>query len=527
MARSRSRMLLYTYSALFVAVLLIGTNTASAQFDDGTFIYDTRLAIKLELNGRTVAQAPEGDPIIVDMEEPMDLYLQVNNTHTAPLNLSGVIWFYYQGIALFPIEVRDPASNSTWVEIPDGVNIPPVVAPLDFSSILSLGVVDLLTGKFQASLNFTYHVVGETEYHTLGQEFFLIIPADPVSVITSVTGIITAGATVTAVYGAGTGIYQLFDGIQTAHKVRSIQKKASEIRSLPNLTVLGALPALFALVAGMTKIKRKKKDEESEEDADMITEYRLRQRLREAAPDAWPMDRCPKCTKKWNKKRNECKKCNIDESEARRQYAELLVGKTTRALRVFNKSKSLSVRKLAKKTKSTDYNAGVIGAAMVDTELTEIQKIATPLKSFVMNIGGLAFVVLTWQQLLGGAHSQWQTTLTVVGAALSLAVIVALYFTRKSQIAKLEAQISVTPAAPEEPEVVEEPPAKMESLVSEEKEAPTVGYAVDEETEEEESPDFSSEWADEVEKPEENEEVELADVDESSGDEDFDDSEAF
>jgi hypothetical protein len=509
-------MIIGAYSALFIAILLIGASTASAQFDE-TFIYDTRLAIKLELNGIAITQATSDNPVPVDMEQPMDIYLQVNNTHTAALNLSGVIWFYYQGLPLFPIEVRDPASNSTWVVVPEGVPVPPVEAQLDFSSILSLGVIDLVTGIFEASLNFTYHVVGESEYHTLGATFFLNIPADPISVITSVAGIAAVAGTAGALYGAGTGIFQLFDGIQTAHKVRSIQKKASEIRSLPNLTVLGALPALFALVAGMTKLKKKKKkgaDEEEEDQADMITEYRLRQRLREAAPEAWPMDKCPQCRRKWNKKRDDCKKCKIDESEARRQYAELLVSKTTRALRVFNKGKSLSIRKLAKKTKSTDYNAGVMGAAMVDTDLTEIQKIATPFKSFIMNIAGLAFVVLTWQQLLGGAASQWQTTLTIVGAALSFAVIVALYFARKIQMKELESKVQITPP-PTEDEDVDEAPDEDEPELSDETAPPTVPAEEVEEPDVEEPADFASEWADESEEPLEDEESGSTDTEET------------
>ena len=103
------------------------------------------------------------------------------------------------------------------------------------------------------------------------------------------------------------------------------------------------------------------------------------------------------------------------------------------------KKKSSDVKTLAKKTKSTQYNAGVIAAAMVDTEVTEITKVGTPLRSFVMNIAGLAFLVVTWQQLLGDSSSQWQTTITVVGAAMSLAVIVALYISRKTQIAKFVA----------------------------------------------------------------------------------------
>jgi hypothetical protein len=182
-----------------------------------------------------------------------------------------------------------------------------------------------------------------------------------------------------------------------------------------------------------------KKSKKEGRDDSGVSEYILRQRLREVAPDAWQADKCPQCKRDWNKKLDMCKKCNFTQDDARVAYADLLAEKVPAALRWMGKKKSTDVKTLAKKTKSTQYNAGVIAAAMVDTEVTEITKVGTPLRSFVMNIAGLVFLVITWQQLLGDSSSDWQTTITLVGAALSLAVIVALYVTRKTQIAKFVA----------------------------------------------------------------------------------------
>jgi len=78
---------------------------------------------------------------------------------------------------------------------------------------------------------------------------------------------------------------------------------------------------------------------------------------------------------------------------------------------------------------------------MVDTGVTEIVKVGTPLRSFVMNIAGLAFLVVTWQQLLGDSASTLQTTITLVSAAISLAIIVALYVSRKTQVQKFQTDI--------------------------------------------------------------------------------------
>jgi hypothetical protein len=156
-------------------------------------------------------------------------------------------------------------------------------------------------------------------------------------------------------------------------------------------------------------------------------------------------------------------------------YAELLVEKVPAALKALGNKNEMTVRDLAKKTKSNDYNAGVIAAAMVDTEVTEVLKVGTPFRTFIMNIAGLAFLVLTWQTLLGDAASAWQTSLTYVGAGLSLAVIISLYVSRKTQVKKFRAELDAgakmlptaaeTTAAesleeieePEEPEVYVEP----------------------------------------------------------------------
>ncbi len=487
---------------LFIAALFFSrAGIANAQWTD-EFVYDDKLAVKILLDGTPITHATEENPITVDLENPMEIYLQVNNTYTEPIVMKGVIWFYYLDMALFPLEVRDPNTNTSEVVIPANVSIPPVSALIDFGQILSLSGVDIATGLFKATLNFTYHIQGETETYQIGTDFYLLIPADPLTVITSVAGISAGVATVGAVTGMGSSIWQLFDGFQTAHKLRSIQKKASELKSLPNLTVLGATPALFSLVLFKAKMKKrkKKKGEPEEPIREDVSEFRLKQKIREIAPSAWLMDKCPKCKRKWNKKTNYCKKCKLDETGARLAYADFLVSKADKAVKLLGKKKSLSIRKIAKKTKLKDYNAGVIGAAMVDAGLTEITKIETPIRGFAMNLAGLVFLILTWQQLLGGATSKIQTTLTFIGAALSLAVIIALYIARKNQIKKFSVEIESMQEPPSEPtpspepEVSDEPtdttpkvsePAEVEKAPkSEEPSAYTSEQSIDEDTSE-------------------------------------------
>ncbi|MFW9927563.1 MAG: hypothetical protein ACFFDM_12490 [Candidatus Thorarchaeota archaeon] len=436
MQRSPSRLLLLGFMTLFIVFMIAGNiTTVDAQFPDENWINDEqdRLHVYIVLGGEIIKQHNLSNPITLDMNDPMPLYMMINATGTQTLNMSGSITFWYQGIAIFPIQIVDPDTNSTWVLVDPSSSIPPIEAEIDFSQMLSLGPISLTTGVFEATVDFQYYTEGNTTVNLAQHRFSFLIPSDPYSVITSVTGISAVVATIGAVTGLGQSIFALWDGLKTAYKLRGIHKKASELRSLPNLTVLSSLPLLFSMLDNMKKKKKEGRDDSG------VSEYIVRQRLREVAPDAWQADNCPRCKRKWNKKIDMCKKCNLSNDDARSEYADLLASKVPAAIRWLGKKKSSDVKTLAKKTKSTQYNAGVIAAAMVDTEVTEITKVGTPLRSFVFNIAGLAFLVITWQQLLGDNTSNWQTSITLIGAAMSLAIIVALYVSRKAQIEKFVA----------------------------------------------------------------------------------------
>ena len=476
MPRFRRRRLLVGFLAICGIAILAGTVLASAQEPpEGWFGDNEHLHARILINGLSITEANETQAIQMSLDADTTIYIEIDIIGTQGIHhLKGGIGFWYQSIKVFEIGIAQ--ANLESLMQPDDA-IPPVSGSFALGDSLSTefaGIsIDVITGKFEASVSLYYLLEGEVDGvdtpHSIEQRFFLTLPpSSAIDAITSVAGIATTIATGGAILGVGRGFSSLLEGIQTAHKIRSIQKKAGEIRSLPNLTVLGALPALFSLLALQVKIKKKKASEDEirayEGAEGGVSEYRIRQRAREIAPEAWVRDKCPNCKAKWPQDADTCKKCKIDIDDAERKYADLIASKVPIALQVMGKKKSLSIRKLAKKTKSNEYNAGVLGAALVDSEVTEIQKIETPVRSFVMNIGGLAFLVLTWQTLLGGAASSFQTTLTVVGAALSLAVIVALYISRRSQIQ----QLRVTLDEQEIPIVEEvEAEAKVEPLEEE------------------------------------------------------------
>lgn len=539
MRRSPSKLLFFGFMTLFMVLLVGGfsTNAVTAQTPvfPIDFVNDETLYVYASLDGQNVKNSDSVSPIEINMEGPMELFLQINVSSTVDLNMTGSIVFYYQGIAIFPIQIIDPVTNSTWIWVNHESDIPPVAALIDLSEALSYSGIKLATGIFEASLDFRYYLEGDTttEY-VVSNTFYFFIPSTPQDVFTSVTGISATVATVGAIYGLGNGFWQLFEGVKTAYKLRGIHKKASELKSLPNLTVIGALPLLFSMLAGMTKMGKKKKETKDDSPDDSgVSEYLVRQRLREVAPDAWPVDKCPKCKRDWNTKLDMCKKCNLTQDDARVIYADLLVSKVPAALRLMGNKKSTDIRTLAKKTKSTDYNAGVIAAAMVDTGVTEIVKVGTPLRSFVLNIAGLAFLVITWQQLLGDSSSTLQTTITLVGAAMSLAIIIALYVSRKSQVEKFSTDMDEGKKwIPTEEEAAAE--AKEDEVAEEVADEEDAAEAVDEETEEattEAEDEVAEEVSDEEDAAEAVEEEtddsqEIADTEDSEIESDADDSDA-
>ncbi len=529
MRRSPSKLLFFGFMTLFMVLFVGGfsTNAVTAQTPvfPIDFVNDETLYVYAALDSQNIKDSGSLNPIEINMEGPMELFLQINVSSTVDLNMTGSIVFYYQGIAIFPIQIIDPVTNSTWIWVNHESDIPPVAALIDLSEALSYSGIKLATGIFEASLDFRYYLEGDsTTEHVVSNTFYFFIPSTPQDVFTSVTGISATVATVGAIYGLGNGFWQLFEGVKTAYKLRGIHKKASELKSLPNLTVIGALPLLFSMLAGMTKIgKKKKKDEDDRPEDSGVSEYLVRQRLREVAPDAWPVDKCPKCKRDWNTKLDMCKKCNLTQDDARVIYADLLVSKVPAALRLMGNKKSTDIRTLAKKTKSTDYNAGVIAAAMVDTGVTEIVKVGTPLRSFVLNIAGLAFLVITWQQLLGDSSSTLQTTITLVGAAMSLAIIIALYVSRKTQVEKFSSDMddgkkwipTEEEAAEEAVEETADDEADAEAVVEETEEA-----ATEAEADEEDAPEVVGE------EEEESSDEEIADAEDSEIESDADDSDA-
>ena len=141
MRRSPSKLLLFGFMTLFMLLLVGGfsTNTVTAQTPvfPTDFVNDGTLFVYAGLDGQNVQDSDDTNPVEINMEGPMEIFLQVNVSSSVDLNMTGTITFYYQGIAIFPIQIIDPVTNSTWIWVDHSSPIPPVTAMIDLSTALS------------------------------------------------------------------------------------------------------------------------------------------------------------------------------------------------------------------------------------------------------------------------------------------------------------------------------------------------------------------------------------------------------
>jgi len=101
MRRSPSKLLFFGFMTLFLVLLIGGyspqATTAQIPVTDAEFVNDGTLFVYASLDGKNLKDSPQGDPVLINMDDPMILYLQinVNETFTQDLNMSGSITFYY------------------------------------------------------------------------------------------------------------------------------------------------------------------------------------------------------------------------------------------------------------------------------------------------------------------------------------------------------------------------------------------------------------------------------------------------
>ena len=88
MARSKYRLFVLGFVGLFLLSLMASATTVQAESFGDDFVEDDRLHILVEFDGIPITEADtDAASILIDMETPMILYLQVNVTNDVPLNI--------------------------------------------------------------------------------------------------------------------------------------------------------------------------------------------------------------------------------------------------------------------------------------------------------------------------------------------------------------------------------------------------------------------------------------------------------
>jgi hypothetical protein len=217
---------------MFLVMMAGSITTADAQgvYPDD-YITDGTLSVYFSLDGMNVRNHALNNSLPINMDTPMAFNFSIIANGTQTLNVSGAITFWYQGYPIIPLTIRD-SNNNSWFLVDPSVPPPPIDdQTIPFNEMLNfLGPIDIITGVYEATVDFEYYVEGNSTKNPLQHRFSFEIPATPLDIITSVTGITAIVFTAGAGVGLVTGINSLFDGIKTAYKLRGIQKKASEIR---------------------------------------------------------------------------------------------------------------------------------------------------------------------------------------------------------------------------------------------------------------------------------------------------------
>ncbi|MHA2119288.1 MAG: hypothetical protein ACW98J_10245, partial [Candidatus Thorarchaeota archaeon] len=199
MPRFRRRRLLIGFLAVCGVVILASTVLASAQAPpEGWFGDEDHLHARILINGASITDTSQTQPISISLETDTNIYIEIDVIGTQAIHhLQGAIGFWYQSIKVFEVNISQ--ANLEVLMQPDDV-IPPVQGDIsigDFLSTSFAGIsIDLITGKFEASVSLYYLLEGEVNGvdtpHSIEQIFFLTIPyTSTIDAITSVAGIAT------------------------------------------------------------------------------------------------------------------------------------------------------------------------------------------------------------------------------------------------------------------------------------------------------------------------------------------------
>ncbi len=361
---------------------------------------DDNLAFLLNVNGVSAADSDLSNPIVLESNGnvTLELTIDVNNNLTL---LSGKFVLSYMG---FPIVNQPFELNQI---IPAGFNAVLMNTTLPLGDLLSMGGIDLFTGTVIGSFSFTYSLNLTAPYTntTVSDDFVLKVGGTGAAAIFSVSGLLTVGFTVMAVFSLLMALDDFQQGILAARKMRGASR-ASEVGIFPKPVVL--------------RRKSKKKGEQ-------IDMGELKRRVSQLAANSWDGKRCPKCGKKWKKDASTCSKCNITRNEALSYFSTDIAEYAPKAVKIVKPKSKITVGKFSKRLKLKPNKGGALAAALTDMGIFRTRSVKVPVNKVAMAGMTLASTYWSWQQIFGNATPSWVDILLSFTLGLSISVLVA-YF---------------------------------------------------------------------------------------------------
>jgi len=313
------------------------------------------LAFLLEVNGTSAADSDLSNPIPVDLSADLPISLEIDVGTNLTIH-SGLFTMEYMGIPV----INNPFPLG--VPFPSGYTASLLNGSIPLGALLGGGGISLFSGTIRGTFTFTYSLESTPTVNDTVSDFFILqIGPQGAAALGSVTGLITVGFTVMAVFSLLLSLDEFQRGILAARKMR----KGTDV--FPSAVILRRKP--------------KKAGEKVSKD-DLI------QRVSQAGvPDE-------------------------------------VAKKAPRAMDVVKPKSKVPVGKLSKALKLKRDDGGKLAAAMTKMGAFQTKSVKVPLKKVAFSGLTLSGAYWSIVQLMSGAIPTWVDVLLYAAAGLAVSVFI-------------------------------------------------------------------------------------------------------
>jgi hypothetical protein len=371
---------------------------------------DDSLGLLLNVNGINAATSDAANPIQLDVSEPILINVTVATGTALTIHTAKFTMTYMS----FPI--IDPPASVLDQYLPDNATAVYSLLPISLAPLFSYANITLISGTVSGSFSFTYsNATSPSVNKTVSENFVLHIGPAGFGVLFSVTGLVTIGFAVMAVFSLILSLDEFQRGILAARKMKGATK-GSDVGIFPAAVVLRRKP---------------RKGGES------IDKDELVRRVNQSASRAWDKTRCPQCGKKWKKDAPACSKCGIDAGAAVQFFSQGIAEYAPKALKVIKPKSKVTVGQLGKKLRLKADKAGALAAALVDMGVLQTKTVKVPLKKVAF--AGLSLAGIYWSimQMFYGATPDLVTELLTTTAGLVVSVLMGYFMNFLARINSL------------------------------------------------------------------------------------------